>query len=224
MLILAIDTSGRIASCSLFEDGHERAYCYRDSQLDHSRTILPLCHDMLEKEGLHFHDIDAFAAAVGPGSFTGIRIGVAAVKGFALSGSKPAAGISTLEAAAAEVMEEGLVCSIIRAREDEYFYAFFRRERGELFRICPDGCLLGKELKALLYGATWRLCGDGASDFFEKYPCKNATLTDKVQNARGVAACAWELAQCDSLSDGDEIVPVYLKKTQAERMREEKLK
>lgn len=224
MLILAIDTSGRIASCSLWEDGAQRAFCTRDSNLDHSRTILPLCEKMLRDEGLAFSDIGAFAAAVGPGSFTGIRIGVAAVKGFALSGDKPAAGVSSLEAAAAAVEAEGLICSVIKARQDEYFYAFFRRQGGRLFRICPDNCLLGSQLKGLLYGADWRLCGDGAGDFLSLHPCDNAKLTDVVQSAWGVAACAWELYMCDGLSDGNDIAPVYLKKTQAERMREEKQK
>lgn len=224
MLILAIDTSGRVASCSLWEDGAERASCVRDSNLDHSRTILPLCREMLEKEGLTFRDVDAYAAAVGPGSFTGIRIGVAAVKGFALAGDKPAAGVSTLEAAAALVEGDGLIASVIRAREDEYYYAFFRRENGELYRFCDDGVLLGRELRALLMGAQWRLCGDGAADFLEKHPSDNAVLTDVVQSAKGVAACAWELSRYDGLVSGGDVVPVYLKKTQAERMREEKNK
>ncbi len=224
MLILAIDTSGRVASCSLWEDGRERASCVRDSNLDHSRTILPLCADMLEKEGLRFRDVDVYAAAVGPGSFTGIRIGVAAVKGFALAGDKPAAGVSTLEAAAAMVEGDGLICSVIRAREDEYFYAFFRRSGGELYRLCDDGVLLGRELWALLMGAEWRLCGDGAPDFLQKHPSKNAVDSGVVQSAAGVAACAWELSRFDGLSAGADIAPVYLKKTQAERMREEKRK
>lgn len=221
MLILAIDTSGRIASCSLWEDGAEIASCVKDSQLDHSRTILPLCAEMVAEKGLTFGDIGAFAAAVGPGSFTGIRIGVAAVKGFALSGDKPAAGVSTLEAAAAMVKEEGLICAVIRAREDEYFYGFFHRVRGELFRICDDTCLTGSELKSLLYGAKWLLCGDGAADFLKNHPCDNVRDTGISQSARGVAACAWELYKYDGLTDGNDITPVYLKKTQAERMKEE---
>lgn len=226
MRILAIDTSGRLASCSLYEDGREIAACTRDSQMDHSRTILPLCEEMVKAQGLTFKDIDVYAAAVGPGSFTGIRIGVAAVKGFALSGNKPAAGISTLEATAALVPEDGLICSIIRARENEYFYGFFRNIGGELYRICDDNCLTGPELKSILYGADWLLCGDGAADFLQHNPCdeKRVKLTEIKQHASGVAKCTWELAQCDSLSDGNDIMPVYLKKTQAERMREEKTK
>lgn len=226
MRILAIDTSGRLASCALFEDGRELASCTRDSQMDHSRTILPLCEEMVKAQGLTFQDIDVYAAAVGPGSFTGIRIGVAAVKGFALSGNKPAAGISTLEATAVLVPESGLICSIIRARENEYFYGFFRKIGDELYRICDDNCLTGPELKSILYGADWLLCGDGAADFLKNNPCdeKRVRLTDVKQHASGVAICAWELAQCDSLSDGNDILPVYLKKTQAERMREEKTK
>ncbi|MBQ3062873.1 MAG: tRNA (adenosine(37)-N6)-threonylcarbamoyltransferase complex dimerization subunit type 1 TsaB [Clostridia bacterium] len=226
MRLLAIDTSGRIASCSLYEDGVEIASCVKDSNLDHSRTILPLCQDMLKEKGLEFKDIDAFAASVGPGSFTGIRIGVAAVKGFALAGNKPAAGISSLESAAVMVEDHSLICSLIRAREDEYFYGFFRNSKDGFFRICADNVLTGSEIKGLLYGANWVLCGDGAEDFLRLHPHKEEHVrnTGVVQSASGVAKCAWELAQYDELVDGNDIVPVYLKKTQAERMREEKNK
>ena len=88
--------------------------------------------------------------------------------------------------------------------------------------MCPDGCLAGAELKALLYGASWSVCGDGAEDFLARHPCDNVTATGVRQSARGVAACAWELYLCDGLTDGGDIAPIYLKKTQAERMREEK--
>lgn len=224
MLILAIDTSGRIASCALYEDGALRASCNKDSNLDHSRTILPLCHEMIQNEGLEFGDIDVFASAVGPGSFTGIRIGVSAVKGFALAGDKPCSGVSTLEAAAYNVPEDALICSIIRAREDEYFYAFFRARGGKVFRLCADEVLEGRELKALLYGAEWILCGDGAEDFIKLHPCENARFTGALQDAGGVARAAWAQAIDDALINGNELTPVYLKKTQAERMREEKQK
>ena len=187
MRILAIDTSGRLASCSLYEDGKEVASCTRDSQMDHSRTILPLCEEMVREQGLTFKDIDAYAAAVGPGSFTGIRIGVAAVKGFALSGNKPAAGISTLEATAALVPQEGLICSIIRARENEYFYGFFRNVRGELYRICDDECMSGSELKSILYGADWLLCEAfcllAHADIFKPYEKHHSTVADAAKLA-----------------------------------------
>lgn len=226
MKILAIDTSGRLASCALYENGALAAACTKDSQMDHSRTILPLCEEMVHSRGLRFRDIDVFAAAVGPGSFTGIRIGVSAVKGFALAGNKPACGVSTLEATAALVPDEGLICAILRARENEYFYGFFRNVGGTLYRICDDNCLTGPELRSILYGARWLLCGDGAADFLQNNPCDPDKVRDTGvhQHASGVAKCAWELAQCDALCDGNDVVPVYLKKTQAERMREEKTK
>ncbi len=221
MLILALDTSGRMASCCLYEDGKKRSSCFKDSQLQHSRTILPICEQMLKEQNVSLDDIDAFAACIGPGSFTGIRIGVAIIKGFALAGGKPAAGVSSLEAAAAAVPENGLICSIIKAREDEYYYGFFRRNDMGFFRICPDGCLTGSELKTLLYGADWLLCGDGVSDFLAGNPCQRVRDTKVVQSAEGVAMCAWDLANCGGLEDAGEVNPLYLKKTQAERMREE---
>lgn len=81
-------------------------------------------------------------------------------------------------------------------------------------------------LRSILYGARWLLCGDGAADFLQNNPCDPDKVRDTGvhQHASGVAKCAWELAQCDALCDGNDVVPVYLKKTQAERMREEKTK
>ena len=228
MLILAFESSAKAASAALVKDGKLISQYSQCSGLTHSRTLLPMAEDMLKNAEMKLSDVDLIAVAHGPGSFTGIRIGVAAVKGFALSGNKPAAGISTLEATAALVPQEGLICSIIRARENEYFYGFFRKVRGELYRICDDECMYGHELKSILYGADWLLCGDGAEDFLKNNPCDGwkwkIELTGIGQHASGGAKCAWELAQCDSLSDGNDIMPVYLKKTQAERMREEKTK
>ena len=83
MLILALDTSGKMASCALLQDGVVLDMLQQDSQMDHSRLMLPLCEQLLQKHGLTFANVDVYAAVVGPGSFTGVRIGTAAVKGFA---------------------------------------------------------------------------------------------------------------------------------------------
>ena len=96
MLILTLDTSGRVASASLCRDGQVIDSIERDSCMDHSRTILPVCEQMLRTQGISLSDIDVFAAVYGPGSYTGIRIGVSAVKGFAFAGDKPCVGVSAL--------------------------------------------------------------------------------------------------------------------------------
>ena len=89
MLILALDTSGKMASCALLQDGVVLDLLQQDSQMDHSRLMLPLCEQLLQKHGLTFANIDVYAAVVGPGSFTGVRIGTAAVKGFSWAQDKP---------------------------------------------------------------------------------------------------------------------------------------
>ena len=205
MRILAIDTSGRLASCSLYEDGREVASCTRDSQMDHSRTILPLCEEMVRAQGLTFKDIDAYAAAVGPGSFTGIRIGTAAVKGFAWSQDKPCAGISSLLAMACDGEEDGTYCCSLRARPGESFYAIFRLENGRIFRLTDDTVGKDEEMEALQlqYGCTHHL--------------------RDCQRASGAAKAAWLTAVFGPLQDCHEILPAYLRLSQAERLRKERM-
>ena len=89
MLILALDTSGSMASCALLRDGALLDQAVQDSKMDHSRLLLPLCQELVEKHGLTLQDVDVYAAVIGPGSFTGIRIGSAAVKGFAWRRTSP---------------------------------------------------------------------------------------------------------------------------------------
>ncbi len=222
MLILALDTSGAKASCALMRDGALIAEEHKDTNLDHSRTILPLCEEMLKRHGVSMGEIDLFAASVGPGSFTGIRIGVAAVKGFAWAGGKPAASVSSLESAAWETEGDGLICALIKARDGEYYTARFERRGDEVTRLDEDTCLEGKQIAALLEGSAPGLCGDGAADFACIFPQPEYRLSGKVQGAAGVARAAAHMAEKGKLISAFDLAPVYLKKPQAERMREEK--
>ena len=156
--------------------------------------------------GLALKDVDVFAAVVGPGSFTGIRIGTAAVKGFAWAQSKPCAGISSLSAMAWDCEQEGTLCCSIRARANESYYAVFRREKGSVIRLTEDAVGSDEEMESIA----------------REHGC---TLFPRdCQRASGAARAAWALAQSGKLQTCHEIVPSYLRATQVERMRKEQMK
>jgi len=201
MLILALDTSGKVASCALLRDGEVISYTEKDSMLDHSSTLLPVCREMLEKSGLGLGDVDVFAATIGPGSFTGVRIGTAAVKGFAWAAEKPCAGVSTLLSAAYNYGGTGRFCQRLLARQDEYYYAVFEKDQAGVHRLTED------------------TVGSGAET--QQPGCEIVT---GGQNAAGTAMAAYAMAQAGALTDCHSMNPAYLRITQAERMKQEKEK
>jgi len=203
MLILALDTSGRTASCALCRDGTVFAREARDSMLDHSRTLLPACEALLAENGLTPRDIDVFAAVVGPGSFTGVRIGTAAVKGFAWSLDKPCAGVSSLLAMAWGAAEDGVLCAAIAARPGEHYYALFRRADGTVTRLTEDRPASDADMRADMRA---RGC---------------ETLLCDAQDASGAALAAFDAARHGALISCHALAPVYLKIPQAERLRKE---
>ena len=205
MLILALDTSGSMASCALLRDGAMLDQAVQDSKMDHSRLLLPLCQELVEKHGLTLQDVDVYAAVIGPGSFTGIRIGSAAVKGFAWAQDKPCAGVSSLQAMACGSTENGVLCCSLKARPGESFYALFQREDGFLIRLTEDKVGKDEEMEAAAekHGAT-------------------VFLRD-CQNAAGAAKAAWIQATSGKLQNCHEILPAYLRLSQAERMRKERM-
>ena len=205
MLILALDTSGSMASCALLRDGALLDQAVQDSKMDHSRLLLPLCQELVEKHQLTLQDVDVYAAVIGPGSFTGIRIGSAAVKGFAWAQDKPCAGVSSLQAMACDCTEDGVLCCSLKARPGESFYAFFQREKGFLVRLTKDKVGKDEEMEAAAekHGAT-------------------VFLRD-CQNAAGAAKAAWMQARSGKLQNCHEILPAYLRLSQAERLRKERM-
>ena len=205
MLILALDTSGKMASCALLRDGVLLETVAQDSMMDHSRLMLPLCEQLLQKHGLSFADVDVYAAVVGPGSFTGVRIGTAAVKGFAWAQDKPCAGVSSLLAMAFDSEEDGILCCSLKARPGESFYALFRKEGDTLTRLTEDAVGKDEEMEAAA-------AQHGATVF----------LRD-CQRASGAAKAAWMQAQSGTLENCHEILPAYLRLSQAERLRKERL-
>ena len=165
MLTLAFESSAKAASVALCEDERLISQVIQCSGLTHSRTLLPMAEDLLKNAETEMKQIDCFAVAHGPGSFTGIRIGIATVKGLAWAAEKPCVGVSTLAAMAWNgVAAGGLVCAVMDARRSEVYNALFRIEDGRPVRLCPDRAIslsaLTEELRER--GEAPFLVGDGA--------------------------------------------------------------
>lgn len=228
MLILALDTSGKVASAALCRDGAVIAEETRDSGFEHSRTILPVCEALLARCGVALRDVDVFAATAGPGSFTGLRIGTAAVKGFGWALQKPCAAISTLESAADAAQSAcGTLCALVHARADEFFWALFSRAEDTLTRLTPDAVARQHDILHALPQEGITLCGDGADAFYcfaQTEGAQGALLTPShtVQSAGSTARRAYALALQDALCSCHDCNPVYLRVTQAERQKAEK--
>ena len=227
MLILAFESSARAASVALVEDGRLISQYSQCSGLTHSRTLLPMAEDMLKNAELSLDKVDLFAVAHGPGSFTGIRIGVSTVKGLAWAADKPCVGVSTLEAMAWHGLAAGgLVCPVMDARRSQVYNALFQVENGRPVRLCEDRPIalsqLAEELRTL--NAPAFLIGDGA-ELAEKYlreqaiPCTVAPENLRWQSAWGVAMAAMDKTP----GNADALLPVYLRLSQAERERQERL-
>ena len=227
MLILAFESSAKAASVALLQDGRLLSQSIQISGLTHSRTLLPMAEDLLKNTGLTLADVDAIAVAQGPGSFTGIRIGVSTVKGLCWGAEKPCVGVSTLEAMAWHGLAAGgLICPVMDARRAQVYNALFRIEEGRPVRLCPDRAIaleeLEKELRVL--GESVFLVGDGAEltkAFLDAQglPCRLAPDDLVWQDAWGVAMAAQDKPPVS----GAELLPVYLRLSQAERERQARM-
>ena len=227
MLTLAFESSAKAASVALLRDGSLISQYSQCSGLTHSRTLLPMAEDLLKNAELKLSDVDLFAVAHGPGSFTGIRIGVSTVKGLAWACDKPCVGVSTLEAMAWHGLAAGgLICPVMDARRQQVYTALFQIREGKPVRLTEDRPLslaeLGEELRSL-DGIPF-LVGDGAAltaRFLEKegLPFRMAPENLLWQSAWGVGMAALDKTPGDSQS----LLPVYLRLSQAERERQERL-
>lgn len=229
MLILAMDSTAVAASVALLDNGAPLAAFHLNNGNTHSETLLPMVESVLRCTGKTVNDIDLFAVSAGPGSFTGVRIGVATVKGLAFGKGKPCVGVSTLEALAENLVPTGgLLCPVMNARRGQVYNALFRAENGALTRLCPDRALSAEELEAelLTYSEPVTLCGDGAEpvkNSFTKCDVALPPLTLMEQNAVSVALCAARMAKEGKTCTDKELKPVYLRMPQAERERLQKL-
>ena len=232
MLILAFETSAKAGSVALMDEQKLLGESYQNTGLTHSQTLLTMAEDLLKSCGYTPKDVTAVAVAAGPGSFTGVRIGVAAAKGFAWGGDLPCYGVSTLESMAKQMgFWQGYICPVMDARRSQVYNALFRVEKGCCSRVCEDRAIsladLATEIKKL--EELVFLVGDGS------ILCYN-TLQEEVPNlvcppehrmhqrACGVALAAKEQIERGETGDAAALTPNYLRLSQAERERLEKEK
>lgn len=218
MKILALECSAGPASCAVCEGGRILAQDFTNLPLTHSQTLMPMVKEMLEKANLGINDIDALAISNGPGSFTGIRIGISAIKGLAAAKKLPCYAVSTLRAIAENFADcDCTVCAVMDARCNQVYNALFKVESGKITRLCPDRALMIDELVAELSEINGEIiiAGDG-TDLFSKYEGENISLASgelKYQNACGVAIAANEVDP----TTPNLLMPFYLRLPQAER-------
>ena len=227
MKILALETSAKSVSAAVVENGTVLCSAYQNTGLTHSRTLMPLVDGMLRAADLQMSHMELIAVAQGPGSFTGLRIGVSAAKGLAWTLDVPCCGVSTLLAMAQNLRHtEATVICAMDARRSQVYNALFRAKDGTLERLCDDRAIglaeLAEELKnddSLKF-----VVGDGAKLCYtylqqQGIACRMAPAALVMQNAVGVGLAAEELAAEGKTVSAHELVPVYLRLSQAERER-----
>ena len=232
MLILAFETSAKACSAALHDGKKLLAESYQNTGLTHSQTLMVMAQDLLKECALTAADVTHLAVAAGPGSFTGIRIGVAAAKGFAWGAELPLYGVSTLEAMAHSLgAYQGYVCPVMDARRSQVYNALFYVNHGELTRVTEDRAIaladLETEIKNLQEPIF--LVGDGSNLCYNtlRSTVPNLVLAPEHrqhQRASGVALAAAEMAERGLEPNGAELVPNYLRLSQAERERMEKMR
>ncbi len=219
MLIFGIDTCSSAATSAIYDGERLLAQTVINHKKTHSQKIMPQVDNLFSLCELSVSDIDVFAAAVGPGSFTGVRIGVATVKGMAQALSKPCVGVSTLEALAYPLSSfNGLVCPILDARRGQVYNAVF--ENGK--RLCPDRALALSELLNEIRGKKVIFLGDGIFPYREEIlsAMPDAAFAPKViaMNLAGsVCEVAYEKYLKGEAATANELVPSYVRLSQAEQ-------
>ncbi len=227
MKILALESSAVACSACLTEDEFLIAQSYENSGMTHSVTLLPMAEELLKRLGVELRDVDVIAVAAGPGSFTGVRIGVSAAKGLAWALEKPCAKVSTLEAMAWNVSAlPGVLCPVMDARREQVYNALFSFDGVVMTRLSPDRAIGLDELEGELKQGEgpYILVGDGAGLCYDKLGGSGLDLRPappnlRYQSAWGVARAALELARAGKLISAGELVPDYHRLSQAERER-----
>ena len=226
MKLLALETTAKAASCAVLQDGIPLATAWQATGLTHSRTLLPMVEDMLKNSELSLSDLDAIAVAAGPGSFTGLRIGIAGVKGLAWAAEKPCIPVSTLEGMAWPLSHvDGIIVCAMDARRQQIYNAVFRAENGTLTRLREDRAISLEDVAAELkdFDEPMTIVGDGAVLCFDYLtaqgiPCRLAPAHLRQQSAVGVGMAAAAMWPEGAVSAQD-LAPVYLRLSQAERER-----
>jgi len=228
MLTLAVDTSGLTASCAVVEDGKVIAEVSTKHGKTHSQKILPMIKTTLSMLDREMKDVDLFASSIGPGSFTGLRIGVVTIKGLAYSLKKPAYGVPTLDALAYSMPDfNGIISPMLDARNNQVFTAFYRKLNGRLEKLSPDSGITIKDWidKAGEFNEDIMVLGDAADlhlprlkeIFGNKIFCPQLAMT--YPRGSAIALLAEEAYYNNDVLTAYELEPFYLRKSQAERLK-----
>ena len=230
MLLLAFETSAKAASVALFDGEKLLGESYQNTGLTHSQTLMVMAQDLLCQCGHTPQEVEAVAVAEGPGSFTGVRIGVAAAKGFAWGSNIPCYGVSTLEAMALGLGSyQGYICPVMDARRSQVYNALFYVNQGAISRVTEDRAIALADLKTELQALNEPifLVGDGSTLC---YTTLSTEVTNLVlppehkmhQRAVGVGLAALRKIAAGDTGDGNALTPNYLRLSQAERERLER--
>lgn len=222
-MLLSMDSSAVTASVALTDGDEIIKSEFVNSGFTHSETLLPMITRVMD--GRKYSELDGIAITAGPGSFTGVRIGVATVKGLAFNDDIPCYSVSTLEAIAYNFVDKNaVVCAVMDARRMQFYNALFRVQNGKIERLCDDRAISIEDLRNELkqYDKVI-IAGDGAKLCFQNIELENCSLADDdriYQNAVGVA----KAAQNKNAISSKALMPVYLRQSQAERELKLKLK
>lgn len=222
LTVLGIDTSGKTASCAILRDGVLLGETTLYTKLTHSQVTLPLVQKLIDDCGLTLDDIDLVAVSDGPGSYTGLRIGISAVKGICFAG-KSCVGVSTLEALAYNCLSaKATIFSVLAARPGIVYFGAYRSDGETLENIIPDGVYNLDELKTVSEKIEGEIIivGDCVSDVKQKLFTDNAnvriaSIPDRLQKASSVCLCA--LAHKGEWGTAQSLNARYLQITKAEK-------
>ena len=223
--ILALDTSGPVAGCAVMRAGEIAHVAAMRQGLTHSETIMPAVDEALASAGLSCADIDAFAAVAGPGSFTGVRIGVCAAKGLAHAVNKPCCAVDALEALSMNAYGfDGLCCPMLDARRGQVYCAAFDMQNGMPERALPGGAMklemfldmLPKDRRLLFVGDGVPAYGDRAREILG---ARALIAPPNLRDLRADAACVLAAAHPERWVEAARLAPIYLRAPQAERER-----
>ncbi len=232
MKILSLECSATPASVAIMENDKILACAYVNVKLTHSQTLLPMIESVLKSALLSIDDIDGFTISNGPGSFTGVRIGISAIKGLSIAKNLPCARVSTLLAMAQNFTDtDCIVCAVMDARCNQVYNALFDITNGKITRLCEDRALMCDELIAELETLSENnkkiiVTGDGTDIFFPQVQniknVKKSQPQNCYQNAVGVGLAALSEFENGNTVSSEELLPLYLRLPQAERELKEK--
>ena len=228
MLLLGIDTSGKTASAALLDTDTEviLAETTLYTQKTHSQVIMPAVKELFVQTGKEMSDLGGIAVAKGPGSYTGLRIGVAAVKAMCFALGIECCGVSTLKGLAYNnIAFRGTICSVMKARGELVYACAYKSDGYGLEPLFEEKIMSRDELAQFLAfnGTEALLCGDGAADFFTDYRSPMFMIAPpqgRLQAAHGV--CLGALSE--KFVSADELEVSYLQKVKAEKDLEDRQK